>query len=129
MMRFFDNIFHFPNNLLDLLRLPVELSQDVRVDNLRLLHELNARHHIARLQHHQPKSELALCRQYVLRAQLNFKEDQNIFEMLVGFLVVDVVDHGVLHFIEVSLQDVLLPYLNDLLIKTPRIIDLALLLE
>ncbi len=58
-------------------------------------HKIDACFLIFILKEDQTESELAFGSENVLRAKFNFKEDQNVLEMLMSFFIVNSVNHWV----------------------------------
>lgn len=127
-----NHCLHLPDQSLHFLGSPVELSDLVLEETVRLLHELKGAGDIASLEHDQSKGELALGSDGVLRPELYLTEQENLFEVLVSFFVVNVLDSGVvevLHFVEVLLDYEHFPNVNDLLVEVTGFLHTSLFFE
>lgn len=75
---------------------------------------------------------MALGSHQVLGPEFDFEEEEDVFEVFVGFDVIYIVEGGeleVVHFVEVFLYYVLLPDLDYLRVEVLRFLDLPFFLE
>ena len=121
------------NDLLDVLRLPVEFTEGIREGHVRLGQMIEWLVPVLVLEKHEAECELALCRLDVLRAKLDLVEVKDYTQMLLGLLVVITVNWAVsvvFNWVaEVLLDNELAPDLYYLLVEVLGLLNLTLLLE